>query len=259
MELRDYIRIIRKRGWILLFLALFTAAVAVLAGKLQVPRYRASIVLRVEPARADWGLSNTTKDLLRSYTLAILSHTTAQRAIDRAQLDMSTDDLLSKVEVSPDPSNFSMRIDAKDTDPAVAIKIAQTMGEIFAEDRGAWNQKQDRLNQIDVTINDNVRGADLFSPKLKVNALAGAVFGLLLGALFVLVLEWLDADLLRTPEQVELVSGISVLGAIPAHASSEVAQRRKTRLPRVSPEVLLAFGAGLILGAALLYFAEHMA
>jgi capsular polysaccharide biosynthesis protein len=259
LELRDYFRIIRKRGWILVFLALFTAGVAMLVGKMQVPKYRASIVLRVEPARADWGLSNTTKDLLRSYSLAILSHTTAQRAIDRAQLDMSTDDLLSKVAVSSDSSNFSMRIDAKDTDPAVAIKIAQTMGEIFAEDRGAWNQKQDRLNQIDVTINDNVRGASQFSPNIKVNGVVGAVVGFLLGALLVLVLEWLDADLMRTPEQVEFVSGISVLGAIPSHAARDGDARRRIRLPRVSPDVLLALGVGLILGAALLYFAEHMA
>jgi capsular polysaccharide biosynthesis protein len=249
LEFRDYVEIIRKRGWIVIFLMLFTAAVAVLVGKFQTPVYRASIVLRAEPARADWGLSNTAKDLLQSYVLQIRSHNTAQRAIDRAQLDMSTDDLLSKISISPDSSNFSLRIDAKDTDPGVAVKIAQTVGEIFAEDRAAWNDEQDQANRIEVTINDNVRYAELFSPKLKINGIAGGIIGLLLAGVVIFFLEWVQADLVRTPEQVERATGLVVLGSIPA--SSEFrSSRRRLSLPRIQPEVLLALGVGIILGAA---------
>lgn len=246
MEFRDYLEIVRKRGWIVIFLALFTAAAAVLVGKFQTPVYRASIVMRVEPARADWGLSNTAKELLRSYTLQIRSHNVAQRVIDRAQLDMSTDDLLSKIAVSPDASNFSVRIDAKDTDPAVAVKIAQTVGEIFAEDRAAWNEKQDQRDRIEVIINDNVRYAELFSPKLKINAIAGGIIGILLAAVVIFLLEWMQADLLRTPEQLRRVTGMEVLGTIPAGGQVETSRRR---LPRIQPEVLLGFGLGLVLGA----------
>ena len=247
MEFRDYLDIIRKRGWIFIFLALLTAAVAVLVGKMQTPVYRASIVLRAEPARADWGLSNTAKDLLRSYTLQIRSHNTAQRAIERGQLDMSTDDLLSKVTVSPDPSNFSIRIDAKDTDPAVAVTIAQKVAEIFAEDRAAWNEKQDKRDRIDVAIIDSAR-YELFSPKLKINLIVGGVVGLLLAGVIVFFLEWVQADLLRTPEQVERITGLVVLGSIPAGGEATPA-RRRALLPRIRPETLLYFGLGLIVGA----------
>ncbi len=247
MEFRDYLEIIRKRGWIFIFLALFTAAVAVLVGKLQTPVYRATIVLRAEPARADWGLSNTAKDLLRSYTLQIRSHNTAQRAIDRAQLDMSTDDLLSKVTVSPDPSNFSIRIDAKDTDPLVATAIAQRMAEIFAEDRAAWNEKQDKRDRIEVAIIDSAR-YELFSPKLKINLIVGFVVGLLLAGVIVFFLEWVQADLLRTPEQVERITGLVVLGSIPAGGEANPARRRRL-LPRIRPETLLYFGLGILVGA----------
>ena len=257
MEFRDYLDIIRKRGWIVLFLLIFTAGAAVLVGKVQTPVYRAYIVLRAEPARADWGLSNAGKDLLRSYVLQIQSHNTAQRGIDRAQLDMSTDDLLSKIGVSTDASNFSIRIDARDTDPAVAVKLAQTMGEIFAEDRAAWNEKQDKRDRIDVSINDNVRYAELFSPKLKINLIAGAIIGVLLAGLVIFFLEWIQADLLRTPEQVERATGLIVLGSIPAGGEANPARRRLSP-PRIRPEVLLAFGVGLILGAALFAVASSM-
>ncbi|GAB4506055.1 MAG: hypothetical protein Kow00123_01930 [Anaerolineales bacterium] len=247
MEFRDYLEIIRKRGWIFIFLALFTAAVAVLVGKFQTPVYRATIVLRAEPARADWGLSNTAKDLLRSYTLQIRSHNTAQRAIDRGQLDMSTDDLLSKITVSPDPSNFSIRIDAKDTDPKVAMTIAQKVAEIFAEDRAAWNEKQDKRDRIEVAIIDSAR-YELFSPKLKINGIVGFVVGLLLAGVIVFFLEWVQADLLRTPEQVERITGLVVLGSIPAGGEANPTRRRRL-LPRIRPETLLYFGLGLIVGA----------
>ncbi|MDH7489075.1 MAG: Wzz/FepE/Etk N-terminal domain-containing protein [Anaerolineae bacterium] len=247
MEFRDYLEIIRKRGWIFIFLALFTAAVAVLVGKFQTPVYRATIVLRAEPARADWGLSNTAKDLLRSYTLQIRSHNTAQRAIERGQLDMSTDDLLSKITVSPDSSNFSIRIDAKDTDPKVAMTIAQKVAEIFAEDRAAWNEKQDKRDRIEVAIIDSAR-YELFSPKLKINAIVGFVVGLLLAGVIVFFLEWVQADLLRTPEQVERITGLVVLGSIPAGSEANPMRRRRL-LPRIRPETLLYFGLGLIVGA----------
>lgn len=248
MEFRDYLEIIRKRGWILIFLAIFTAGVAVLVGKFQTPVYRASIVLRAEPARADWGLSNTAKDLLRSYALQIRSHNTARRVIERAQLDMSTGDLLSKITISPDSSNFSIRIDAKDTDPDVAIAIAQKTGEVFAEDRAAWNDKQDQRDRIEVAINDNVQYAELFSPKLKINLLAGGIIGLLAAGVVIFFLEWVQADLVRRPDQVEHILGLPVLGTIPAGGEVNPNHRRLP-LPRVRPEMLLFFGLGLIVGA----------
>jgi len=257
LEFQDYLEIIRKRGWIVIFLALFTAGVAVLVGMLQTPVYRASMVLRAEPVRADWGLSNAGKDLLRSYTLQLMSHQTAKRAIDRAQLDMSTDDLLEKIAVSTDASNFSIRIDAKDTDPGVAVKLAQTMGEIFAEDRAAWNDKQDKRDQIIVTINDNVRYAELFSPKLKINLIAGAIIGVLLAGVVIFFLQWMQADLLRTPVQVERATGLVVLGSIPAGGEANPA-RRRLALPRIRSETLLGFGIGIILGAALFAIASQL-
>jgi len=257
LEFRDYLEIIRKRGWILIFLALFTAGVAVLVGKLQTPVYRASIVLRAEPVRADWGLSNAGKDLLRSYTLQLTSHQTAQRAIDRAQLDMLTDDLLSKIAVSTDSSNFSIRIDAKDTDPAVAVKLAQTMGEIFAEDRAAWNDKQDKRDRIEVTINDNVRYAELFSPKLKINLIVGLIAGILLAGVVIFFLEWMQADLIRTPAQMERATGLVTLGSIPAGGEANPSRRRMS-LPRIRPETLLGFGLGILLGAVLFALASQL-
>jgi capsular polysaccharide biosynthesis protein len=47
------------------------------------------------------------------------------------------------------------------------------------------------------------------------NAIAGAVLGLLLGVAVVMLLTWMEADMLRTPAAIERALGVPVLGAIP--------------------------------------------
>lgn len=215
MEIKNYLKLLRKRGWIILLAAIIAAAAAFGFSKLQDPTYRASILVSVVPARADWGLGNSTKDLLRNFQTNLLTHRMANRIIDQAQLDMNSDELLSEVEVNPEPDRFVMEMVAKDGDPQTAIDIVQTMAGIFVDEREAWNQEQDKLNRIDVTIVDNARNAPLWRPNPKMNALAGAILGALLGLAVIVLLEWLESGTLRTSEDVERVLGLSVLGAIP--------------------------------------------
>ncbi len=215
MELKEYLEILRKRGWIIVVMALLTAMAGFLFSGLQEPTYRASIQVRVEPARIDWGNVNAVKTLLRSYQVLIYSHQIAQKVIERAQLDMTTDQLLQYMKVDPDESNFTIRIDVEHRDPEVARQIAETTAQVFIENREQWNQKQRREDRVDVSIRDRVRNVPLVRPRPKLNALAGGVLGVLLGVVVILLLEWVEADILRTPEAVRRTLGLDVLGAIP--------------------------------------------
>ena len=251
VELQDYLNILRKRGWIILLTACITAASALGFSLMQTPKYKATAKLSVNPARPDWGLVGAAKMVLRNYTINMTTHKTAQKVIDRAQLDMSTDDLLSKVTVSSDESDLTLQVDAKDYDPVVAIQIAQTLSEVFIEDQTEWNQKQDRQDQIEVSLLDNVRDAPKFSPKIKINTLAGGIFGVLLGGVIVLFLEWLESDILRTPGDVERFIGLTVLGTIPAPGgSSPSASRKKSRGLRLGrlTNMLIVFAVGFLAG-----------
>jgi capsular polysaccharide biosynthesis protein len=253
--LQGYLNVLRKRGWIILLTVCITAASALGFSLVQTPRYKATARLSVNPARADWGLANAAKTLLRNYTINMTTHKTAQKVIDRAQLDMSTDDLLSKVTVSSDESNLTLQVDAKDYDPVVAIQIAQTLSEVFIEDQTEWNQKQDRRDQIEVSLLDNVRDAPKFSPKIKINTLAGGIFGVLLGGVIVLLLEWLESDILRTPGDVERFIGLTVLGAIPTPGgSSPSVSRRKGRALRLGrlTDMLIVFAVGFLAGGVVI-------
>jgi capsular polysaccharide biosynthesis protein len=255
MELRDYLKILQKRGWIIVVVALIAAASAYGASKLQRPIYSASVKLSINPARADWGLSNVAKDLLRNYAENIRTHKMAEQVIDRGQLDLTTSDLLSRLYVKPEASNFTLEVEARDRDGKQAQIIAQTTAEVFVEDRDAWNQEQDKRDRINVSILDNAYtlGYRLYSPKTKVNTLAGGFFGFLLGGLLVFFLEWLEQDIIRSPADVERITGVMVLGAIPApsvQAESPAGERPRRRfLPGLNVGLLVFFAAGLAVGA----------
>ncbi len=252
MELREYWNIARKRGWIIILVAVVAAAAALGVSLLMSETYRATIQLSVNPARADWGLSQVTKDLLRNYVLNIKSHRMTQEAIDRAQLDMSTYDFLANLDIGEDSADLSITIQAESHDPEEARLMAQTLAEVFVDDRRQWNTEQDKRDRIYVEIVDDIRDVPLASPKKLFNMAAGAVFGAIVGGIIVFFLEWLQSDLLRTVADVERAVGVTVLGAIPAGTDSRAGGGTKWGLPTwVEPGFLLIFLVGLLIGAGL--------
>ena len=252
MELREYWNIALKRGWIVLLVAVVAAVAALGVSLLMTETYKATIQLSVNPARPDWGLNQATKDLLRNYSLNIKTHTMTQKAIDRAQLDMSTYDFLANLDVSEDSANLSLTIQAESHDPEEARLMAQTLADVFVEDRRDWNNEQDKSDRIYVEKVDDIRDVPLASPKIKLNMLAGAIFGAIAGGIIVFFLEWLQSDILRSAADVQKITGLAVLGAIPASASSGSSRSSRFGLPSwMEPSVVLIFGVGLIIGAAL--------
>lgn len=218
MEINDYLRILRKRGWIIVVVALIAAASAYGFSKIQTPIYSATVKLSVVPARAtDWGSSNSLKDLLRNYAESIRTHTMAAEVIDREQLDMDTTTLLDKLFVNTDSSTFTLELEARDRDKGVAMDIVNRMAIVFTENRDQWNQRQDKRDRIDVTMLDSVYdlGVEQYSPKTRINTLAGGIFGVLVGVLVIFFLEWLEMDTIRAVPELERAAGVTVLGLIP--------------------------------------------
>ncbi len=222
MEIQAYLKILRRRWWILLLLPLITAGSAFGVSKFLMseriegyPVYRASVQLSIEPARPDLGLMTSVKALLRNYVVQLDTKKRARDVIDALQLDMIDEQLKGMWHTSTDESNFTILIEVDNPDPIVAQDVARTMAELFVQERKDWNQQQDRRDQVDVAIVDDVT-VRLHQPKTQVNTLAGGVLGLLLGGGIVALLEWLEAAYVRTRDDLEQTAGLPVLGAIPS-------------------------------------------
>ena len=216
MDLRAYLSILKRRGWIILVTALLAMVLAGGLSLLQTKTYRATARISAVPARPDWGLGSSAKDLLRSFVLNINTHNMANQVISAARLDMSSYDLLAKLTVSAEPENFAIRIDAVDEDPQVAAKIVLTMAELYVNERTTYYTTLDKDNRIEVKLVDSVIDAPPYRPNVKMNLVAGFALGALIGALIVLLLEWMSGDVMATPDHVRRATGLPVLGAIPA-------------------------------------------
>lgn len=215
MNPKDYLHVLVQRSWIILLVAVVTASSAFAFSKLQTVTYRSSIQMNVIPGRLDWGLQQTIKGLMRNYSGEIKSRTMAQDIINRQQLDLSVDDLSKKMTVSPIESDFLLQIDADDIDPQRAQLIAQTAAEIFVEDIRVRMLEQDKQDRVDVTIRDHATPAVVFWPKTGLLVVAGGFLGLLAGALVIIGLESLGADIIRDSRDLERRTGLTVLGSIP--------------------------------------------
>ena len=86
MELSQYLRILRKRWWIIVVAMLVTAVSAVAFSRLQTPVYQSTAEVLIQPARPDFGLTQSAKTLLRSYMSVADSNKWAQEVLTRLQL-----------------------------------------------------------------------------------------------------------------------------------------------------------------------------
>lgn len=227
MELRDYIDIIVSRGWIILLVMAITIGSAAIFTYYQTPIYRSTIYLNVIPARLDWGLQQTVKGLMRNYAGNIKSRETASEVIQRLQLDITPDQLRSKLTVSPIEADFLIQIDADDYDALIARDIAQTTAEVFVEDITAYMLDQDKRDRVEVNIRDYALPGQLHKPKWKINVLAAAIFGMALGIGIIFVLEWLEADIIRSSEDIEQQIDLAVLGVIPSTSAASARRASK--------------------------------
>ena len=235
MDLKDYARLARKRGWIVIAVALLAALSAFGFSKIQTPIYRSWIKLSVEPARAsDYGQTLAIKNVLRNYTEQLKTRKMAQRVIDMLQLDITQQTFLSVIAVDSDEANYTIQIEARNRDGGAAQQIVQTMAQLFVDERQVRNIEVDQRDRILTSIIDSASPYEVFSPKTSVNVLAGGVLGVLLGALFVFALEWLESAMVRSAEDVERYVGVAVLGSIPTISNRESAQSAPNRAPRLA-------------------------
>jgi capsular polysaccharide biosynthesis protein len=218
MQLQEYARILWRRGWLIVLLAVITAGSAFGFSKIQEQRnpvYKSTIKLLIQPARPDLGQTEATRTLLNGYVSWLDSTYRAQEVIDALELDMTPTELREgHVRISGDNLRFVIQIDVEHEVGDVANDIALKWAELLVQWRNEQNETLRREDRIEAIIIDDPRYV-LDSPKTAINTLAGAVLGALIGGGIVFALEYLESGVVRSPGDVERFLDLAVLGAIP--------------------------------------------
>lgn len=213
MEFRDYLEIARRRWWIVALVAAVALGSAYAFSSLQTPIYKSTMKLYVTPARADFGLSQSAKQLIVSYRGIVFTKSNADVIRARLNLDYSSDYIYGNTKTADD--GYEVTIEVRDYNGDTANNIARMWAGLFKEYRDTDNAKQRREDRVEATLGD----APTFvkdSPRTSVNMGAGLILGALAGLMIVVALEWAQASVLRTKADVERTLDAPLMGAIPA-------------------------------------------
>ena len=222
MPLTEYFRVLRRWGWVLALATLLTAGATYVFSKAQTPIYRSTILVGVQPTTPDISLTASAQSLLSYYVSVINTATFAQKVIDDLHLDRAPADLLHNVTIAADDSRFVITINVDDSNGDAANDIANAWAGEFKSWRDVQNASELQTDQVDALILDAPKYA-LYRPTTRVNVLAGAILGLLMGGVIMFVMEYQEAGVIRSSDDLERDLNLSVLGAIPL-AEAEPAQ-----------------------------------
>lgn len=224
MPLGEYFRILRRRGWIIVLLAILTAASALVFSTVQNPVYRATVNVLVQPARTDFGLAQSAKLLLDSYVAFLDTDNSAAAIIQDLQLDMLPEALRADVSIAAEAQRFLITIAVDNENGDAANDVARKWAERWCSGAMTKTKSSAAKTALPRLLLDAPRYV-LDHPRRGLNTAAGGVLGILLGGLLIFFLEYWDAGILRTRADVERQLNLAVLGAIPTVSSSARASR----------------------------------
>lgn len=235
MDLREYGRVLLRRGWIVIVVAIVGALAAFGFSRVQTPIYRSTITLSAVPSRpSDYGQSLAIKNLLRLYGQQMQTKTIAQQVIDQLQLDIAPEKFLSGVEVSASEADYTLQVAVKDANMDLVPRMTQTLADSFVILHQQENLQVDQSDRILVNILDNATPPEKFSPKTTINVLAGAILGALAGVLAIFVIEYIQSGYIRKPEDVEHSLHLTVLGAIPTISAQDAKTKQSVPAKQAS-------------------------
>jgi succinoglycan biosynthesis transport protein ExoP len=220
LELRDYIRILRK-GWVgIVALVLLGIAIGSIVSILATPLYQAysKVFVSLQSAGSVSDLSQGSsfaQNQVKSYADVVTTPVVLQPVIDQLGLKTTATELASRVSASTSTGTVVVEIDVTDKSPVLAANVAnaiaasfeKTVSEIVPTDAtGVSPVKITVLQQALVPTTPS-------SPNTRTNILLGGLSGLVLGIALAVLRQALDTRI-RNERDLEAISDTPILGAI---------------------------------------------
>jgi len=216
LSLRDFLRVIRRRLWIIGLVAIVLTGAAVGFSLAQTPMYEASIKILVGQER---GTSETPvgvydlQQLSRTMAGGVASRPVAEAVIRQQDLRITTNEFLEKhLSVEQEPETQWIQVNYRDSNPETAQRVANAVGDVFSKQ---ISEVSPSANAITATVWERAVVPDEpVSPNPIRNGLLALVLGLMIGVGLAFLVEYLD-DSWRSPEEMEQISGAPTFGIIP--------------------------------------------
>jgi polysaccharide biosynthesis transport protein len=218
MELHDYLRIVRKRAWLIVLAVAVCAAGAYATSTATVPVYEGTakllVMAKVDPrGGADSALQGAllSQQLVKSFAQIIQSRAIAEAALRLDPQPFSPRQLQAKVHAEPVPDTLLIDLRVEDTDPARAKRLTNSVARAFMMTVPTIQTNSTlRVSLVEPAL----RPLAPIRPRTRLNLTLGVVLGLMLGFGLAFLREFLDRSL-KTPEELEVAADAPVVGTIP--------------------------------------------
>lgn len=215
MELRKILSLLAHKYYILIGAALLLTIVSMMVSMyLITPQYETEATLIINKSNTDSSEYSyndilLSQKLVNTYNVIIASDSTLSKVISNLNLNISTDDLRKKLDISGINNTEIISIKLVDADPVRAMIIANEITRVCPR------EIMDATNVGSVKLIDEAAlPSEPISPNIALNTILAGVLGLFLAAVFIIAGEYLDRTI-KTPEDVESKLDLPVLGQIP--------------------------------------------
>ena len=221
MELRDYIRVLRK-GWLLiLLLAVIGVGAAGAYSVVRAPIYTADAKVFVNTQTSSSASDllqgqNYSQDRITTYAGLVTTPSVLQPVIVGLHLHTTSGALAKQISATAALNTTLLEITATDTDPKQAADIANATAESLTNVVQTLETTDADQNVSPVKLSrvqDAVVPLTPTSPNIPLNLALGLLVGLALGVAIAVLRETLDTRV-RTEHDVEAISSAPVVGGI---------------------------------------------
>jgi capsular exopolysaccharide synthesis family protein len=221
VELRDYIRILRKSWVLILVLALVGVGAAATFSILQTPKYSATAKVFVSTQS-----SGTTSELqqgasftvqrVKTYSDLVTTSVVLLPVIASLDLGIPAGDLAQQVTASAPLDTSIIDITVIDTDPVRAADIANATSQSLTAvvQDFETSQATDSISPVKLTLAQEASVPSVpVSPNVPLNIALGGLVGLALGVGIAVLRETLETRI-RNEHDVEQITDVAILGGI---------------------------------------------
>ncbi|GAA2712110.1 polysaccharide biosynthesis tyrosine autokinase [Micromonospora olivasterospora] len=228
MDVRDYLRAVRRGWWLVLLAVLVSLGVAGLVTVRTQPKYVASVTFFV--TTPNQGVSEAyqgsifMQQRVKSYADLLQSDRLAQSVVAKSPLGLTAEEVQSRITAATIPDTVMLRGTVTDTDATRALRLTEAIAARFVElVRAVETPAEGRAAAIKVEVVSGPRVSSTpVSPQPLRNFLLGALAGLLVGVALAVLRARLDTRL-RDAVALQRVTGSPLLGEIPFDPAARTA------------------------------------
>lgn len=222
VELRDYLRVLRRRKWIIVATVFIAAALAWGQAALATPLYRARTRVFIgqqalAPADIAQGLATVqlSQQLVESYAEIATSRPLLEEVADREATEGEAASLAGRISVTPVPNTLLIDLAVSDPDPEVAARLANAWASVFVEEITGLQSDGREPPVLRVRVIEPAAAPVApVTPRPRLNLVLGILAGVVGGTLAALVIDHLDVRI-KDPEDAQRVLDVPLLGTIP--------------------------------------------